>query len=216
MKIEREGIFFCLSSPAGAGKTTISEALLRETQQAIQRVVTWTARERRPQETEGQSYHFISKKQFEEDIKSQLFFEWEEVHGNFYGIKHSDLTGGTDKLLIVDIRGALSLKKAFPSRTVLVIVLPPRPEDLKFRLLSRGTEEDSQVERRLQTAKKEYEMFLSQREKIDYLIVNDNLADAISYFHAIIEAEKLRFSRLSSKTVAELSHFDLKSESGDN
>jgi guanylate kinase len=207
MKVEREGIFFCLSSPAGAGKTTISEALLRDTAVSVKRVVTCTSRERRPLEVEGQSYHFLSKDEFMEGVDDGAFFEWEEVHGNLYGTRLSDLEGSEDKLVVIDIRGALSFKRAFPERSVLTIVVPPRPEDLKFRLLSRGTESEQQLEKRLETAKREYEMFLGEPEKIDYLIVNDVLPDAIAHLKAIIEAESLRFRRLRSSFISEVSRF---------
>jgi guanylate kinase len=118
-----------------------------------------------------------------------------------------DLEGPDDKLMVIDIRGALSFKRAFPERTVLTIVVPPRPEDLKFRLLSRGTESEQQLEKRLETAKREYEMFLGEPDKIDYLIVNDVLPDAIAHMKAIIEAESLRFKRLKSSFISEVSRF---------
>jgi len=207
MKVEREGIFFCLSSPAGAGKTTISETLLRDTSVAVKRVVTCTSRERRPLEVEGQSYHFLTKDEFMKSVDEGAFFEWEEVHGNLYGTRMADLEGPDDKLMVIDIRGALSFKRAFPDRTVLTIVVPPRPEDLKFRLLSRGTESEQQLEKRLETAKREYEMFLGEPDKIDYLIVNDVLPDAIAHMKAIIEAESLRFTRLKSSFISEVSRF---------
>jgi guanylate kinase len=207
MRVEREGIFFCLSSPAGAGKTTISESLLRDATVSVKRVVTCTSRERRPLEVEGQSYHFLSKDEFIQGVDGGAFFEWEEVHGNLYGTRLIDLEGSEDKLVVIDIRGALSFKRAFPERSVLTIVVPPRPEDLKFRLLSRGTENEQQLEKRLETAKREYEMFLGDPGKIDYLIVNDALPDAIGHFKAIIEAESLRFRRLKSSFISEVSRF---------
>ena len=207
MKIDREGIFFCLSSPAGAGKTTISETLLRDSAVSIKRVVTSTSRERRPLEVEGRSYRFLSKEDFLRGIDEGNFFEWEEVHGNLYGTLLKDLEGPEDKLMVIDIRGALSFKRAFPDRVVLTIVVPPRPEDLKFRLLSRGTESELQLEKRLETAKREYEMILGDSGKIDYLIINDVLPDAIAHFKAIIEAESLRFARLKSNFISEVSRF---------
>lgn len=207
MKLEREGVFYCLSSPAGAGKTTLSEAVLKDCPVKLHRVVTCTSRERRPQEVEGMSYHFLDREEFERGIKSGDFFEWEEVHGNLYGTRKSDLEGPDDRLLVIDIRGALSFKRLFPERTVLIIVVPPRPEDLRFRLLNRGTEGESQVERRLQTARTEYEMFLGHGDEIDYLIVNDDLSKAIFHLKSVLVSERLKFDRLSKRCLDDLTFF---------
>jgi guanylate kinase len=207
MQARKRGIFFCLSSPAGAGKTTISEALLCDESLGIKRVVTCTSRKQRPGEVDGVSYHFVSRAEFQCAIDAGEFFEWEEVHGNLYGVRLRDLDGWEDRLLIVDIRGALSFKRAFPDRTVLIIVVPPRPEDLKFRLLGRGTESSEQLECRLDTAKMEYQMFLTAKECIDYLIVNDILKDAVGNFKAIIQAERWSFARLDQDFLSELVDF---------
>jgi guanylate kinase len=208
MRLEREGVFYCLSSPAGAGKTTLSEAVLKDCPVKLSRVVTCTSRERRPQEVEGVSYHFLGRERFEEGIAAGHFFEWEEVHGNLYGTRQSDLEGPEDRLLVIDIRGALTFKERFPERTVLIIVVPPRPEDLRFRLLNRGTEGESQVQRRLETARQEYEMFLSHGHEIDYLIVNDDLSKAIFHLKSVIVSERLRYDRLSRRCLETITEFD--------
>ncbi len=213
MKLKRFGVFFCLCSPAGAGKTTISELLLsRYSDIELSRLITCTSRNKRPEEVDGDSYHFVSRSAFEAAIEADEFFEWQEIHGNYYGTRQSCLDraieAGKDLLLVIDIKGALTFKARYPNHTVVAIVLPPRPEDLKFRLRARATDSETEVTRRLATARDEYHAFLNHQECIDYLIVNDDLPEAVENLYRLVLAERLRWERVKKEEAMRLTTFE--------
>ena len=134
MKLNRENIFLCFVGAAGSGKTTVGKHLLMAHPESLTKIVTTTSRDLRPGEVDKVNYNFISRDQFSAKASSGEFFEWEETHGNFYGTSNRSLDealrGQKDIFLDVDIRGALTYKKAFPLNCVTVFSCSALAESL--------------------------------------------------------------------------------------
>lgn len=201
---ERFPILFCLVGPAGSGKTTLAELLITQFSNSLSRVITTTSRLPRPGEIEGESYYFVTRESFQESVANKAFFEWEETHGNLYGTSfeamHSIERRGEDLLLVVDIRGALNFKTSFPNRTVIIFLVPPSIEVLKNRVESRGTAQ-AELKRRLKTAEAEYNLALTHRDSLDYLVLNDDLEVATQTLTSVIRAERVKLSHYNPKSV---------------
>lgn len=178
------GLFFVVSAPSGTGKTTLVNRLLAEFPE-IRRSVSCTTRPPRHGEKEGVDYYFIDDGKFREMVVQGLFFEWEEVHGAFYGtpkapiIKRRD--DGLDTILDIDTRGALNLKRAYPDSR-LIFLMPPSIEVLEQRLRRRKTEEEVSLKRRMENARRE----MIEKDKFDYVIINDELDRAYQELRNII------------------------------
>ncbi len=180
----RPGRYFVLSAPSGAGKTTLSNRLFADFPD-IGASVSCTTRPPRAGERNGIDYHFIDDALFRRRMDEGLFFEWEEVHGFLYGTPKEELLDrrarGEDTILDIDVKGALSIKKAFPE-SLLIFVMPPSLEDLEKRLMARKTEGEETLKRRLENAKRE----MAERDKFDYIIVNDDLDRAYDELKSIL------------------------------
>jgi guanylate kinase len=175
-----------VSGPSGVGKGTIVKTLLQRREDVVESV-SCTTRAPREGEIHGKHYFFLSKEEFERRIAEADFLEYDEHFGNYYGTPKSfvEETLKTKSVILeIDVVGALNAKKVFPN-CVLVMILPPSIEELKKRLLGRGSEDESQIEGRL--ARLEYEV--SQKDKYDYLIVNDDLETAIAEVSKIFDGE---------------------------
>ena len=210
-RIPREGVLFCLCGPAGVGKTILGKRVLEAYAGTLARSISVTTRAPRPGEVDGESYHFIGKSEFQQRVDAGEFFEWEEVHGNLYGTLNRSLAevikGGTDLLLIIEIRGSLAVKRAFPRNAVVIFVVPPSFKELKQRLLGRGSDSRQELEIRLNTAKSEFGRLLALedgREVVDYLVVNEDLEAAFLQLRTLIEAERARFDRMDRSAVKRL------------
>ena len=183
-----------VSGPSGAGKGTLCSALL-EGCKNIQFSVSATTRNPRPGEINGVHYDFISNQRFDEMISNGEFLEYACIFGmNRYGTPKKRvetlLSEGTDVLLDIDVQGAMNVKKAMPE-AVMVFVLPPSLKELENRLRKRGTEDETTLQRRLQTAKQEIKL----ADKYDYLIVNDDLDAAITQLRSVLMAQRCRIAR---------------------
>ncbi len=192
----RRGLVLVVSAPSGAGKTTLCRYLLKEDPE-ISFSVSYTSRPPRRGEKEGQDYYFVSRETFEKMIKEDVFLEWAEVHGNFYGTSKKQvfkaLENGRDILLDIDVQGANQVKKKLGKDAVLVFILPPSFEELEKRLRKRATEDETSIKKRLENAKKE----LAKAYEFDYLVLNDNLKTALEELRSILIAERTRsFRRL--------------------
>jgi guanylate kinase len=176
-----------LSAPSGAGKTTVARHLL-ESFPFLRFSVSATTRTQRPGEQNGRDYFFLSRDEFKARIASDDLIEYEEIFGNYYGTLRSvvqeALNRGEFLIFDVDVKGALSLQKAFPDETVLLFIAPPSMEILAERLRNRKTETIDQIETRLARA----EMEMGTRNHFDHVIVNDNLASALDKAVAIVES----------------------------
>jgi len=189
-----EGILFVLSAPSGSGKSTILKAVMAELPGLVFSV-SHTTRSPRPSEKDGLDYHFVNRDAFMSIQQQQPsgFLEWAEVHGNLYGTSREEverhLQAGRDVVLDIDVQGAKQVLKAVDP--VTVFITPPSLVELARRLRGRGTESEENLALRLDNAKKE----LSQRDRYDYLVVNDHLPDAVESLRAVIIAERCRRQR---------------------
>jgi guanylate kinase len=210
--MKRRGILFCLVGPAGSGKTTLAADLLARPGLHIRRSVSHTTRAPRADEILDESYHFVSRAEFLEQQAADVFFESEEIHGNWYGTSKVTLQGavseGRDLLLVIDIHGALNLKRAFPQDCIVVFVVPPRFSEIPSRVQARGQVAQAELEQRLATAREEYrilrELQHSNPALIDYLMVNAVLNEAAAQLAAIVRAEQQRLERVVPDALQEL------------
>ncbi len=180
-------VLMAVSGPSGVGKGTIVKTILTRREDVVESV-SCTTRAPREGEIHGKHYFFLSHEEFERRIQEDDFLEYDEHFGNYYGTPKSFVreTLKTKSVIMeIDVVGALNAKKVFPE-CVLVMVVPPSVEELKRRLIGRGSESEETVELRLSRMNFE----LSQMGKYDYVIVNDNLEDAIAEVCAIIDGTK--------------------------
>lgn len=184
-----------LSSPSGAGKTTIAKALL-ERRPDVGYSVSCSTRPPRPGEVEGKDYYFLSRAEFIRRMEQGAFAESAEVHGNLYGTLKSEiqrvLGAGRHVMMDIDIQGATLLRRAFPS-VVTVFILPPSGEVMLDRLRKRKTESKEAIVRRLESALQE----LQAVEDYEYVVVNDVLEDSVRRLSAIIDAEVVSRDRVA-------------------
>jgi len=188
--VGKKGILVVLSGPSGAGKGTVSRALQRDNP-TLRLSVSATTRAPRKGEVEGLHYHFLEKEVFKELITNNQLLEWAEVYGNYYGtlrqFVQDSLVQGDDVMLEIDIQGALQVKEKFPE-AVLIFIAPPSKSDLRSRLVSRGTDSRKEIEKRLSCVASEMEL----ARRYDYIVINDDVTQALEKIQAIITAEKLR------------------------
>ena len=193
-RISRRGLMLVLSSPSGAGKSTIARNLLEE-DHGFELSVSFATRPRRGSEIDGVHYHFVSIREFERLRDSDAFLEWAEVHGNFYATPREPaeiaLGEGRDMLFDIDWQGADQLREKMPADVVSVFILPPSMAELKGRLLRRAEDQAQVIEARLKNARAEIEHW----RKYDYVVVNDDLDRAFHAVKCIVQAERLRRDR---------------------
>lgn len=185
-----------VSSPSGAGKTTIVDAVLKRNP-TVARVVTATTRAPRTGEQDGVDYLFWSIKQFEQAIKKGQMLEWAQVHTHYYGIPKKSVDGlmkkGICPILVIDVQGARTVKAQYPDAATVFIV-PPSLKELKKRILGRN-DNTQDIEIRLETAKKE----MQELDRYDYALLNDDLDEAVDNMAGIIAAEQCRVCRQDLK-----------------
>jgi guanylate kinase len=189
--ISRRGIMLVVSSPSGAGKTTLTRALL-EGEAKVSLSISVTTRARRPSEAEGVHYRFISKRDFEILRDAGELLEWAEVHGNFYGTPRAPveraLNEGRDVLFDIDWQGTLQLYEKVRSDVVSVFVLPPTADELRDRLVRRAEDTPEIVQRRLRNALEEIPHWM----EYDYVLVNQDFEESMTRLRAILTAERLK------------------------
>lgn len=188
-----KGLLIVVSGPSGAGKGTICKELLSNNPQ-IKVSISSTTRLPRPGEKDGVNYFFIDKNKFETMINNNDFLEYASVYDNYYGTPKeyvmNNLENGNDVLLEIDIVGALQIKERFED-AIFIFILPPSLEELKNRIVGRGTESLSDIEKRYGSAISE----IKQVIKYDYAVVNDDIKRAVEDIKAIIIAEKCKVLR---------------------
>lgn len=192
--LPRRGLMFILSSPSGAGKTTIARKLLAaESNLALS--VSVTTRGMRPGEVDGKDYHFTNAVEFRTMVEDEAFLEWAEVFGNLYGTPRSEvevgLSQGRDYLFDVDWQGAQQLSQRAGEDVVSVFLLPPSLAELEDRLRSRGTDSEEVIEGRMARAKDE----MSHWSEYDYVVINDDIETCFTKVRTIFEAERLKRAR---------------------
>jgi guanylate kinase len=192
--VARQGVLLVLSSPSGAGKTTLAKAVLNDDPN-IALSISVTTRAKRPGETHGKDYFFIDQPEFIRQRDAGQLLEWAEVHGNFYatprGPVDAAVAAGRDVLFDIDWQGAQQLNERASVPVTRVFVLPPSAAILRQRLVSRAQDPADIVERRLQGAAAE----IAHWGEYDYVIVNENLEVSIATLRGILAAERVRRQR---------------------
>lgn len=186
-----KGRLFVVSGPSGAGKGTICQRLVSDTN--IELSVSMTTRNPRPFEKEGINYYFVSKAEFEKSIDDGGLLEFAEVYGNYYGtpkaVVMDKLSQGKDVVLEIDIQGAMKVKQEYPEG-VFIFILPPSMSELRKRITGRGSESEEAINMRLGETLKE----VSYIDKYDYCVVNGELSEAVERVKAIVTAEHSKVS----------------------
>ncbi|MEW6455310.1 MAG: guanylate kinase [Acidobacteriota bacterium] len=190
-------IVFVITGPSGSGKSTLVKLLLNSIPD-IYFTVSHTTRESRPNELNGTDYYFVSEEKFKKMINQEKFLEWAIVHGNYYGTSHSEINRGIKKgidlLLDLDIQGAMNIRKKLKN-CVFIFVVPPSINEIKKRIILRGTEDESEIGKRLKNAKNEIKKWKS----FEYIVINDSLKRAVYELQSIINAERAKRFRREEK-----------------
>lgn len=185
-----------LSSPSGGGKTTIARHLL-EAREDVVYSVSATTRPRRAGEIDAREYHFLDRAEFERRVAAGEFVEWAEYGGNLYGTLRAEvergLGSGRHVVLDIEVAGSRQVRQQFP-QAVQVFVLPPSAAALAQRLRGRNTEDPATVARRLEIAGRE----LEAAREYEYVVVNDDVVDAVSQVAAILDVESRRVRRITN------------------
>jgi len=192
--VERRGMMFVLSSPSGAGKTTLSR-MLTEAIPGLRMSVSTTTRAKRPGEVEGRDYHFVDKTRFEEMVKRGELLEWATVFDNRYGTPRAPveaaLSAGQDVLFDIDWQGTQQLREKARADVVSVFILPPSAADLEKRLSSRAQDSAGVIRRRMSRASHE----MSHWAEYDYIVINHDVEAAFAEVQSILKAERLKRER---------------------
>jgi guanylate kinase len=182
--LNKSGAIIAISAPSGTGKTSIVKRIIKEIPGLVFSVSA-TTRKKRENENNGIDYLFITESEFLEKIKNNEFVEWEKVYDYYYGtfksVIEENISRGKSVILEVDVKGAFSIKKIYPDAN-LIYVIPPSHEELIKRLKNRKTEDDADMQKRLERAIME----LSIKDKFDYFVVNEDLDKAISDTKSLI------------------------------
>jgi guanylate kinase len=192
--VERRGLMFVLSSPSGAGKTTLSRMLVAETA-VLKMSVSATTRPMRPGEIEGKDYYFVDQQRFDAMIAKDELLEWATVFGNRYGTPRApveaSLAAGHDVLFDIDWQGTQQLRSRSPNDVVSVFILPPSAAALEQRLHTRAQDSEEVIRGRMKKAGDE----MSHFDAYDYIVVNDNIGIAFEAVKSILRAEQLKRER---------------------
>lgn len=192
-----KGLLIVVSGPSGSGKGTICSELNKQRDDVVMSISA-TSRAPRAEDIEGKSYYFKTEQEFENMIQNGELLEWVRYCDNYYGTPRQKideyLEQGLNVVLEIEVTGALNVKKKYPD-SVLVFVMPPRYEDLIYRLKGRGTEDDAVIKKRINKAIIE----IQSVENYNYLVVNDNVKDAVAQILAIIDAERCKVVKNQEK-----------------
>ena len=191
--MKRKGLLIVISGPSGAGKGTICKKWMQNNPEALFSVSA-TTRAPRPMEQNGVNYFFKSEEEFETMIEQNDFLEYAQVYGNYYGTPRKyvqqKLMEGRDVILEIDIQGALKVKERF-DKGIFIFIVPPSMEELRTRIVKRGTEDAGIILKRFNSAFEEINFI----QRYNYIVVNDIVEEAVKKIEAIVLAEKCRVDR---------------------
>lgn len=192
--LQRRGLMFILSSPSGAGKTTISRMLL-DRDSEIRLSISATTRPIRPGEEDGVHYHFVTEAEFERMVAEDEFYEWAHVFGHRYGTPKAQiragLKAGQDYLFDIDWQGTQQLYQKDQQDVVRVFLLPPSIDELQRRLTGRGTDSADVIQSRMDRARAE----ISHWDGYDYVVINDDIEECFTKVREILHAERMKRAR---------------------
>lgn len=195
IKQKEKGLLVVVSGPSGAGKDSIVNEVIKQNKVNAWVSISMTSRLPRGSEQNGKDYFFVSREEFEDNIRKGNFLEYAEYNKNYYGTpKHKIekyLDKGIDVILIIEIQGALQIKELIPD-ALFIFIMPPSMEELKTRLINRGTDSKDKIIDRFKTAYKE----INEVTKYNYVVVNDDLKQAVDKVNSILLAEKCRVDRI--------------------
>jgi guanylate kinase len=190
MTENRKPLVYIVSAPSGSGKSTLTNELLKLVPNLVFSI-SYTTRAARGSEQNGKQYHFISTQEFNRMVREQEFLEHANVHGNCYGTARHFLRdagkSGHDLLLDIDVQGAAQIKKNLTD-AISIFVLPPDRKTLEWRLRNRSEDSEDEIQRRLQTARRE----IAEYDKYDYVLINDKLEESTERLIAIVLSQRLR------------------------
>ena len=192
----RRGLMLVLSSPSGAGKTTISRSVLdKERDSGLSLSISATTRPKRPSEADGVHYHFMREPDFMRRRDAGDFLEWAEVHGNYYATPResveASLNAGRDVLFDIDWQGAAQIREAQPDDMVGIFIMPPSVQALRERLERRAEDDAATIARRLGNARAE----ITHWDEYQYIVVNRDVDESVEQVRAILTAERQRRER---------------------
>lgn len=194
LDLQRRGLMYVLSSPSGAGKTTITRALLKNNQD-MTLSISATTRPRRPGEVQSQDYYFVDEKQFGEMVDNGEMLEHAKVFGHYYGTPREPvekaLSEGKDVIFDIDWQGTQQLREMAQQDLVTVFILPPSAQELERRLRSRGRDTDEEIRSRMAKAADE----MTHYSEYDYVIINKDIDEALDRAQMILDAERLKRHR---------------------
>lgn len=194
IKTKKQGLLIVLSGPSGSGKNTVCDEV-KKNNSNIWESISMTSRKPRKGEEDGKAYYFVSTEEFEKNVEDDKMLEYAQFAGNYYGTpkesvqKHLDK--GEDVILVIEIQGALQIKKKLP-QALFIFLLPPSMKELKRRLTDRHTESEKKILERFEAAYKE----INEISKYNYVIINDKVEEAAQKLDAIIKAERCRVDRI--------------------
>ena len=194
--LQRRGLMFVLSSPSGAGKTTITRALLKNNPDMVISISA-TTRPRRPGEIDGQDYYFVDIPEFNAMVDNREMLEHAKVFGNYYGTPRQPveeaLQRGQDVIFDIDWQGTQQLREIARDDLVTVFILPPGAKELERRLRSRAQDNEETIRHRMDKAADE----MTHYSEYDYVLINNNIEVAIQQAQLILDAERLKRHRMS-------------------
>ncbi len=205
IKQKKRGSLIIISGTTCAGKGTVIKELLKKNENLVLST-SYTSRSIRKGDIEDVTYYFVSREKFEEKIKNDEFLEYALVHGNYYGTPKKEienlLSDGKDVILEIEVQGAKIVKEKLPE-TVLIFVLAPSMEEVKKRIIARGSETKEQIITRFKTAYQE----INEIPKYNYVVINDIVSSAVKKIESILISEKCRVDRIEEISVENKEEF---------
>lgn len=213
--VKTRGLLIVLSGPSGVGKGTVRAAVFKNNIFNYVYSVSATTRQMRPGEVDGKDYYFVKREEFEQLIANEALLEYAEYVGNYYGTPiqkiEENLKDGKDVFLEIEVQGALKVRERMPEG-VFIFLAPPNLQELESRITGRGTDDMSVIYERMQMAREEIELM----QHYDYVVVNDEVENAVNKINAIIQCEHLKVERVVDQIKADIHNYFQKEDGGDD
>ena len=213
--VKTRGLLIVLSGPSGVGKGTVRAAVFKNNIFNYVYSVSATTRQMRPGEVDGKDYYFVKREEFEQLIANEALLEYAEYVGNYYGTPiqkiEENLKDGKDVFLEIEVQGALKVRERMPEG-IFIFLAPPNLQELESRITGRGTDDMSVIYERMQMAREEIELM----QHYDYVVVNDEVENAVNKINAIIQCEHLKVERVVDQIKADIHNYFQKEDGRDD